>query len=245
MKYKIIAPVSILTIIILVITACVKDEKATDNRPVVKSDSWTEEFDDVGQLGAKGWVITNNSDNPGQEAWRQGRYESANKAALVLNSVVGFPAYSASKSPNDFISCDFYAGTGVANMSVWLISPVTKMKNGDKIVFYTRDAIDDGSFLLKDGTDRLQVRANLSNASTNTGKDWTSAGDFSTLLLDINPSLALGGYPTAWTQYTITLAGITGVVSGRFAFRYYVAGGGPDGLNAGEVGIDALSFTSK
>jgi hypothetical protein len=245
MKNKIIAPLSILAIVTLVISACVKDDKVTDNRPVVVSNSWTEEFDDVSLLGAKGWVITNNSDNVGQEAWRQGRYESANKAALVTNSVIGFPAYSASKSPNDFISCDFYAGAGVANMSVWLISPATKMKNGDKIVFYTRDAIDDGSFFLKDGTDRLQVRANITSPTTNTGKDWTSVGDFSTLLLDINPGLVLAGYPTTWTQYTITLSGITGVVSGRFAFRYYVAGGGPDGVNAGEVGIDALSFTSN
>jgi hypothetical protein len=246
MKNKIIAPLSILAIITLAISACVKDDKAiTDNRPAIVSDSWTEEFDNVGKLGGKGWVITNNTDKVGPEAWRQGRYESTNKATFGTDYVVGFPAFSASKSPNDFISCDFYAGALVANMSVWLISPSVKMKNGDQIVFYTRDAIDDGSFNLKDGTDRLQVRANITNPSDNVGQDWTTVGDFSTLLLDINPSLTLGGYPTTWTKYTITLSGITGIINGRFAFRYFVAGGGPDGLNAGEVGIDALSFISK
>ncbi|MEO6313963.1 MAG: choice-of-anchor J domain-containing protein [Chitinophagaceae bacterium] len=246
MKNKCIVPLSLVLTFTFCITACIKDEKAvTDNRPPVVSASWSEEFDDVGKLGSKGWVITNNSDKVGPEAWRQGRYESTNKATFGLDYVVGFPAYSASKSPNDFISCDFYAGAAVANMSVWLISPPTKMKNGDQIIFYTRDAIDDGSFNLKDGTDRVQVRANLATTSTFTGKDWTGVGDFNSLLLDINAGLAFGGYPTEWTKYTITLSGITGTVSGRFAFRYFVSEGGPDGLNAGEVGIDALSFISK
>ncbi len=246
MKRKIITSLFIFSSIAVAFTACVKDEKTTtDNRPVVVSDSWTEEFDDVSKIGGKGWVIVNNTDKVGPEAWRQGRYESTNKATFGTDYVVGFPAYSASKSPNDFISCDFYAGATISNMSVWLISPATKMKNGDQIVFYTRDAIDQGSFFLKDGTDRLQVRGNFTTPSTNVGNDWTSVGDFSTLLLDINPTLSFGAYPTAWTKYTITLSGITGTISGRFAFRYYVQDGGPDGINAGEVGIDALSFISK
>ena len=246
MKNKIIAPVLLLMVITIMIPACVKDEETKDpNRPVITSDSWSEEFDDVSTLGNKGWVITNNSDNVGPEAWRQGRYESANKAAFVYNSVIGFPAYSASKSQKDFISCDFYAGTNVSNMSVWLISPLIKMKNGDQLIFYTRNAIDSGSFLLKNNIDRLQVRGNIAAASTNVGKDWTSTGDFSALWLDINSGLADGGYPSVWTKYTITLAGITGTISSRFAFRYFVSDGGPDGINAGMVGIDALSFISK
>ncbi|MEO5683021.1 MAG: choice-of-anchor J domain-containing protein [Chitinophagaceae bacterium] len=246
MKNKYLVPASLLMAITVMLSACIKDEEVKDpNRPVVVSNSWNEEFDDAGSLGGKGWVIINNSDKVGPEAWRQGRYESTNKATLGLDYIVGFPAFSSSRSPNDFISCDFYAGAAVANMSVWLISPATKMKNGDQIVFYTRDAIDDGSFAIKDGTDRVQVRANFGTPSTNTGKLWTSVGDFSTLLLDINAGLSFGGYPTTWTKYTITLAGITGTVNGRFAFRYFVPDGGPDGINAGEVGIDALSFISK
>jgi len=246
MKHKIFTILFVFTIIALAFSACVKDPKAvTDNRPVVQSDSWSEEFDDVGKLGSKGWVIINNTDKPGPEAWRQGRYESTNKATFGTDYVVGFPAYSASKSVNDFVSCDFYAGALVANMSVWLISPAVKMKNGDQIVFYTRDAIDQGSFFLKSGNDRLQVCGNFTTPSTNVGNDWQSVGDFSSLLLDINPTLAAGAYPSSWTQYTVTLSGITGVISGRFAFRYFVQDGGPDGINAGEVGIDALSYISK
>lgn len=246
MKNKILFPLSFLTLLAFVMTACVKDAKEEQAKaPAVVSDSWTEEFDDASALGKKGWVITNNSDRIGLEAWRQGRYESTNKYTFGLDYVVGFPAYSASKSPNDFISCDMYAGAAVANMSVWLISPAIKMKNGDQIIFYTRDAIDDGSFNSKDGTDRLQVRANYTTTTTNVGKLWTDVGDFKTLLLDINPTLAFQGYPQTWTQATITLSGITGTVSGRFAFRLFIANGGPDGLNAGLVGVDALKFVSK
>jgi hypothetical protein len=246
MKNKIIATVLFVVFITIGITACIKDDQPTSvTRPAVVSASWTEEFDDVSTLGSKGWVIINNSDNVGPEAWRQGRYESANKAAIVNNSVIGFPAYSASKSPNDFISCDFYAGTNVSNMSVWLISPVTTMKNGDQLIFYSRSAIDSGSYFLKFSIDRLQVRANITSSSTNVGKDWTSTGDFSALWLDINSSLTDGGYPAVWTKYTLTLAGITGTIQSRFAFRYFVADGGPDGPNAGMVGIDSLAFVSK
>jgi hypothetical protein len=246
MKKKMAAPVLLLLFIVICITACIKDvQPAAPTPPAVTSASFTEEFDDVSTLGSKGWIITNNSDNVGPEAWRQGRYESANKAAIVNNSVIGFPAYSATESPNDFISCDFYAGTNVSNMSVWLISPVTKMKNGDQLIFYSRSAIDSGSFFLKYSIDRLQVRANITNSSGNVGKDWTSTGDFSALWLDINSSLTDGGYPAVWTKYTITLAGITDTVQSRFAFRYFVPDGGPDGPNAGMVGIDSLAFISK
>jgi hypothetical protein len=246
MKKKIIIPVLLLTVIVAGITACIKDaQPVTAKTPAVVSASFTEEFDDVGTLGNKGWVITNNSDNVGPEAWRQGRYETANKASIVNNSVIGFPAYSASKSPNDFISCDFYAGSGVSNMSVWLISPVTTMKNGDQLIFYSRSAIDSGSYFLKYSIDRLQVRANITNPSANVGKDWTSTGDFPALWLDINAALTDGGYPAVWTKYTITLSGITDTVRSRFAFRYFVPNGGPDGPNAGMVGIDSLAFISK
>ena len=246
MKKNIAVPVLLLMLITAMVSACVKDEAAgTASRPVITSDSWTEEFDDVSTLGSKGWIITNNSDNVGPEAWRQGRYESANKAAIVYNSVIGFPAYSASRSQNDFISCDFYAGTNVSNMSVWLISPLIKMKNGDQLTFYSRSAIDSGSYFLKNNIDRLQVRGNIAAPSSNVGKTWTATGDFSALWLDINGGLADGGYPSAWTKYSITLAGITGTIQSRFAFRYFVANGGPDGPNSGMVGIDALSYVSK
>lgn len=60
----------------------------------------------------------------------------------------------------------------------------------------------------------------LNGASTNAGTTETSVGDFSTLLLDINPTLVPSGYPNAWTQYTVTISGVPTPTSGRLAFRY-------------------------
>jgi hypothetical protein len=245
MKFKILPGCFLLSGLIFL--GCEKDYKQEQQNPPppVQTASWTENFTDVGSLGNKGWVITNLTDKPGPEAWRKGRYETTNKYTFGLDYVVGFPAYSAERSPQDFISVDMYAGSQVANMSVWLITPVTKMKNGDEFVFYSRAHVDDGTFSAKDGTDRMQVRVNTTNTSPNVGSDWTTVGGFTTLLIDINSSMALFGYPEVWTKYTLTLSGITGTVNGRFAFRYYIPQGGPDGNNSSLVGVDEVSFISK
>ena len=112
------------------------------------------------------------------------------------------------------------------------------MKNGDKFTFWTRTTT--GTF-----PDRLQVRQSTNGASVNVGTTESSVGDFSTLLLDINPNLTSTGYPTAWTQYTLTMSGLPAAgISGRLAFRYYVTGAGPAGANSDFIGIDNAVYTS-
>jgi hypothetical protein len=247
MKLAIPSALVTLAMIVLIGSGCEKDYKniTPAPAPVAPTASWTEGFSDHAGLGARGWVITNLTDKPGQEAWRKGRFESTNTYTLGVDYMVGFPAYSAERSPHDFMSVDMYAGALVANMSVWLITPVTKIKNGDVLTFYTRSRLDNGSFFFKDGNDRMQVRANYNNASSNVGNSWTSVGDFTTLMLDINSGLALDGYPQEWTKYTLTVSGVTGTINGRFAFRYFIPQGGPDGNNAGLIGVDEVVFTSK
>lgn len=248
MKLKIFSAIATFSVIAFFMTACEKDYKneTPTPPPTPPSASWSENFTDFNGLGSRGWVIINNTDKPGPEAWRRGRFESTNKATFGFDYVVGFPAHSADRSAHDFISVDMYAGAQVANMSVWLITPVTKIKNGDQLEFWTRSRVDDGTFtFFKDGNDRLQVRANFNNTSTNVGSEWTTVGDFNTLALDINPNLAVLGYPQTWTKFTYTVSGVTGTINGRFAFRYYIPGGGPDGNNAGLIGVDDVVFTSN
>ena len=73
----------------------------------------------------------------------------------------------------------------------------------------------------------------------------TSVGDFSTLLLDINPTYTASGYPTAWTQYTLTMRGLPAAgVNGRLAFRYFVENAGPGGANSDYIGIDDVVYTT-
>ena len=153
------------------------------------------------------------------------------------SDVVGFPAYSARFTPNDFVSADMNCTSGAGTTSAWLIGPARPMKNGDQIVFFTRTH---GDYI-----DRMQVRANLKNGGTFAGNGPNEVGDFTTQLLEINAGMTLAGYPIDWTKYTITLSGITGTVEGRFAFRYFVPDSGPSGSNADMVGIDSVAFISK
>jgi hypothetical protein len=251
--------------VITVALSCVKDPANTTPvtpLPTPASSSFVEEFDSVGSLVAKGWVFRNNSSPQGQTGWRQGRYESmplvtpATKKGGFTGPVpyLGFPAFSAANSPQDFISADITAmndPTGVGgNLSAWLIAPRVAMKNGDKITFYTR-TVDDTYYPVYT-KDRLQVWLNSTDGTSNVGGDWESTGSFQKLLLDINPTYMenyLGGYPEIWTKYTITLAGLpaAGIAEGRFAFRYFGEDtgffGGSSGANFPSlIGIDQVTF---
>jgi hypothetical protein len=145
--------------------------------------------------------------------------------------------------------------TGTGEISAWLISPQVPIKNGDKIIFYTR-AVDDSNYPVYT-KDRMQVRGNFGNGNADVGSTATSTGGFSSVLLDINPTYVYNdpigsgvntGYPRAWKKYTITISGLTAAVTnGRFAFRYLGTDAGIFGGTAGSnyptvVGIDSLAF---
>lgn len=263
-KIQLIAAVTLMASVSFTIASCEKDPVVTTpKQPVVaQSASFVEEFNNVGDLTSKGWVFKNNSNPIGQTGWRQGRYESANTAQykfLAPVPFIGFPAYSASATPNDFISCDASCvndAGGTGDISAWLISPSVPIKNGDKIVFYTR-AVDDSQYPVY-CKDRMQVRANFTDDRTDVGNTASSTGAFTTLLLDINPTYIYNdpagnggpaGYPRAWTKYTITVSGVPGgsATKARFAFRYLGVDAGVFGGLAGAnyptvVGIDSLAF---
>jgi hypothetical protein len=184
----------------------------------------TEGFEDITQLPGRGWQTINNSSPVGTTSWFQG------------NSAT----FAAQAGPtNSYIAANFNATTGTNTISVWLLTPTrTTLKNGDVYSFYTRTTT--GNVY----PDRLQVRLSTNGSSSNVGSTPTSVGDFTTLLLDINPSYATGGYPETWTQFTITLSGLPAAgVSGRLAFRYFVENGGPTGANSNYIGVDTFSYT--
>ncbi|MDB5193701.1 MAG: hypothetical protein JWQ96_3264 [Segetibacter sp.] len=268
-KFYTFTSLSFFAVCILVFS-CKKD-RAPENRvitpafPPTKNASFVEQFDTVANLSAKGWVFKNNSNPIGAAGWRQGRYESATTAQykfLAPVPFVGFPAYSASSTPNDFVSCDAAAvndaATGTGDISAWLISPPLPLTNGDQIVFYTRAVVDyDYPVYTRD---RMQVRANFTDGTANVGGSASSVGSFTNLLLDINPNYLYNdpsgntpvapGYPQAWRKYTITISGIAGTGSttnGRFAFRYFIPNAGLFGGTTGDryptvVGVDSLAY---
>jgi hypothetical protein len=186
--------------------------------PARASDILTEGFDNIGTLGANGWAMINNSNPGGGLDWFQGN-----------TGIFG----SQSGASDSYIASNFNAtGTIGGNISNWLLLPELTVSNGDSLSFYTRSEAA--------LPDRLEVRFSANGASTNVGGTDSSVGDFSTLLLTINPALG-NGYPSGWTQYTIALSGLSGPTSGRFAFRYFVT---DTNVNGDYIGIDTVSVNA-
>jgi hypothetical protein len=168
-----------------------------------------------------GWTTVNSSQPLGTTSWFQG------------NPAV-FTAFSG--EDNSYIGVNFNSGGGVAAISNWLITPTLSFDNGDVVSFYTRATT--GSTY----PDRLELRFS-DVGGTNVGATATSVGSFTTLLLEINPTLATGGYPEEWTMFSATISGLSGATDGAIAFRYVVSNGGPFGANSDYIGIDSFSIT--
>lgn len=182
----------------------------------------TENFDDISLLPGAGWVSVNNSAPLGSTSWFQGN-------TLVFSSQNG--------AASSYIAANFNAAAFGGNISLWNLTPlVTNIQNGEVFSFYTRTEAAAPT------ADRLEVRLSLNGASSDVGATDSSVGDFTTLLLTVNPTLASGGYPSTWTQFTVTLSGLPpGFHQGRFAFRYTV----PDTSTNGDyIGIDTMTLSA-
>ena len=191
------------------------------NKIIAQATTLSENFDNVVPAN---WVSINHSTNPAV-GWYQG---DVRKFDAYSGDVTSYAAAS-------YQSIGSVSGNGTINN--WLISPLLSLSNGATITFYTRTT--SGSLF----PDRLEVRLSKNGASTNVGSGVNEVGDFSTVLLTINPDLTQGEYPdTGWTQYTASISGISGTISGRVAFRYYVTDAGSKGTNSNYIGIDEFSY---
>lgn len=171
-----------------------------------------EGFNDISTLGASGWVMTNNSDAGGSTSWFQGGDF--------------FPA-AAGPASSYVVANALNAGFGGA-ISNWLITPEVAMANGEKLGFSLR--------LLGEGlVDTVQVYYSTAGASANVGSTTSSTGDF-TLLGSYSASA-----DTGWTNNSLTLSGLSGATSGRYAFRYLVDN---TSINGDYIGIDSVSISA-
>lgn len=188
--------------------------------PLAGAAQITEGFDNIATLTGSGWTQVNNSTAPPSSSWFQGDPNI-------------FPSQSG--AANSYIGANFLAAALPGNISLWLITPVVTLDNGVSLTFYTRTENPQVA------ADRLEVRSSTNGASSNVGANDTTVGDFTNLLLTINPTLAANGYPGSWSQFTATISGLGGPVSGRFAFRYFVT---DTSTNADYIGIDSVSVSS-
>ncbi|HET7845376.1 MAG TPA: choice-of-anchor J domain-containing protein, partial [Xanthomonadales bacterium] len=153
-----------------------------------------------------------------------------------------FPAQAGATT--SYIGANYNNTGAIGTISNWLITPQVNFLNGATLTFWTRTTTA-ASF-----PDRIEVRLSTNGASTNVGANETSVGDFTTLLVSVNPNQvagagtcppATGGYPNAWCQITVN-TGIPTSGSGRIAFRYFVTNAGLNGANSNYIGIDTFSF---
>jgi hypothetical protein len=179
-----------------------------------------EGFESVAGLPAAGWFQVNRSQPLGASTWSQ-------------CSGASIPPAQAGTA-NSCVLVNFNSTTGVGDISNWLLTPTVTLNNGDTVSFYTKTVSN--TF-----PDRLQLRMSTSGSSTDVGTTAASVGVFTTLLVDVNPLLG-ASYPTVWTQFTATVSGLSGPTSGRFAFRYFVTDGGPDGDNSNIIGVDTFAY---
>ncbi len=188
--------------------------------------NFQQSFDSYSALfnGVNPWAVQNRSDSPaGGQTWFAG-----DTAILPPQSGTGY------------VAANFFSTgglTGTETVSNWLFSPVLNLVNGGTVTFFTRSA---GS-----APDHLELRLSTNGTSTNVGTTSTSLGDFTTVLLDINPLLQPGGatgYPTGWTQFTAIVTGVpVGGITGRLGFRYTVPNSGFNGVNGDYIGVDNLT----
>ncbi len=134
--------------------------------------------------------------------------------------------------------------------NAWLVSPVTTIKNGDKISFYT----------FCKGLSSLQLFVNPKGTLNVGDGNGGNPGDFTIKLVDIpnyasNPHAT---FPTEWTRFEGTVSGLTTPVQGRFGFRYFLLNQDPfeystvsndidtfyTQIHHSVIGLDEVSFKS-
>jgi hypothetical protein len=180
----------------------------------------SEDFDDISALPG-GWAMVNISAPAGSTGWFQGNPGIFTAQQGADDAYIGA----------NFLNADFGG-----NVSNWLLTPVVNVRNGDTLSFYTRTEIG-APF-----PDRLEVRLSANGASGDVGGTDTSVGDFTTLLLSINPGLAFGGYPEDWTAYSVVVSGLGGATDARLAFRYSVE---DTNVNGNYIGIDTVRLEQR
>lgn len=189
-----------------------------------------ENFNDVTALLTRGWIRQNNSVPLGSGQWIQGDPNI-------------FPAWSAPTDSYALVGADSATGAS-AVVSNWLITPEIDFGPNQfgfrSFSFHTK--------AVPGKANRLVIRLCLEQTSTldcnAPATDSGNLGDFQVRLLDINPDLALDGYPATWTLYSLAPGdGLPVVGRGRIALHYYVFS--QNGTYGSRIGIDSVSIAGS
>jgi hypothetical protein len=183
----------------------------------------TENFDDVLGLTSSGWSFVNLSDPIGFVPWRQGL-------------LIGLYAGAHSGDSTSFAESTLDAVEDNGTISNWMITPAMTLMTGDSIAFWSL------AYANTTYPDRLEVRLST-NGGADPGMEEYDVGDFTTLLLTINPELNTTDYPSigggdTWTRFAVAVTGLGVPTSCRVAFRHWVTNAGFLADNSSAIGID-------
>jgi hypothetical protein len=140
---------------------------------------------------------------------------------------IGFPAYNGPTT--GFVQSD-YNSIVAGNIDNWLVFPKLNVSTGDSLFFYS------GSYNSAAYPDSIRVMYSSVGDSTPTAASWVELGRFR--LTSYSPSLVV-----PWAENGFRAP--TGGVNGRFAIRYCVFDGGPNGANSSTIGIDYIRVISS
>jgi hypothetical protein len=207
-------------------------------------------------IGADGWSRLNRSTSPSTTSlWSVASFATATVTTTSNGNPFQTQTYTTGQTTpipngqaggaNSFALVNYTSTTSTAasgaTISNWLISPIVNVQNGDVVTFYTRigkySATNTASY-----ADNLQLTMSTNGSFTaDPAADPFAVGDFTNLLVEVNPFLDLSSYPASWTQYSYTVAGLSGPTDVKFGFRYFVTDGGTNGSNSDIIGIDTFS----
>ena len=175
------------------------------------------------------WTQLNLSNPAGTGVWGQA-------TAAIAPYFTGM-GYNGGVTSFGFVNFNSTTG-GTGTISNWLFTPVINVDNGDVISFYTIKGLSGGTTVY---ADNMEARLSLQGDFTADPVGVSGLGDYTTLMVAINPALTTTGYPTTWTQYSYTVTGLSGPTDVKVGFRYTVPNGGPTGANSDQIGLDQFS----
>jgi len=189
-------------------------------------------------LTTAGYQTTNQSTAATTALWNKASFTLPLAGPIFGSGNINTIPVGQAGGNNSFAIVNFNSTTGANDISNWLISPDITVENGDVVSFYARKGTDG----TQDYADRLELRMSTASPTVLPTGGPTGLGSFTVLGTSVNPTL-VGGFvfPKVWTQYTYTVSGLTGPTVVKFAFRYFVTNGGPQGANSDIIGIDTFS----
>lgn len=201
---------------------------------------YTYGFDGVtADLATAGWVRTNQSTPATATLW--GIPSAAPTTTFAGGGQAGGAISFALVNYTSTGTLTATGATGTGTISNWLISPSITVENGDIVSFYTRIGRNSTTGLAS-YADNLELRMSTNGGfTTDPSTGSADVGDYTNLLVEVNPALNLTSYPLTWFKYSYTITGLSGPTEAKFGFRYYVTNGGNDGANSDIIGIDTFS----